>query len=175
MDAEDLAFRAVNAGVSGDTSAGGLRRIDWLLKLPLAVLVLELGANDMLRGLDPTALRRNLAAIVERARAAHPELRLIVAGMRAPPNLGPQYVNAFEAVFPALARDADGGLIPFILAGVAGEPSLNQADGIHPTPEGHEKIAETVWRELAPVLRGVEARYSSSTSSTAAPQPGDPQ
>ncbi|MFQ5415556.1 MAG: arylesterase [Myxococcota bacterium] len=170
IDAADLGYRTVNAGVSGDTSAGGLRRIDWLLQLPLAVLVLELGANDMLRGLDVAALRKNLAEIVTRARAAHPELRLVVAGMRAPPNLGREYVDAFEAVFPALAGDADGVLVRFLLDGVAGEPSLNQADGIHPTAAGHERISDTLWRDLAPLLRSGE---SHAPAATAAPPPGD--
>jgi acyl-CoA thioesterase-1 len=158
IDATGLAYRVVNAGVSGDTSAGGLRRIDWLLKLPIAVLVLELGGNDMLRGLDARALAANLQAIVDRTRSAHPSARIVVAGMRAAPNLGPRYVGAFEAVFPELARASDALLIPFLLDGVAGEPALNQPDGIHPTAEGHRQIAETVWRELEPVLRSPTGR-----------------
>lgn len=153
IDAEGLRYRVVNAGVSGDTSAGGLRRIDWLLRLPVAVLVLELGANDMLRGLDVDALRANLEAILRRTRAAHPDARLAVVGMRAAPNLGTAYGEAFEAVFPAVARQQDAALIPFLLEGVAGDAALNQADGIHPTAEGHERIAETVWRVLGPILR----------------------
>jgi acyl-CoA thioesterase-1 len=153
IDAAGLAYRAVNAGVSGDTSAGGLHRVDWLLRLPVAVLVLELGANDMLRGQDTATLAANLRGIVDRVRAAHPGTRLVVAGMRAPPNLGARYVQAFEAVYPDLARDYDGGLIPFILEGVAGDPALNQADGIHPTAEGHRILADTVWQALAPALR----------------------
>jgi acyl-CoA thioesterase-1 len=157
IDGEGLDYRVVNAGVSGDTSAGGLRRIDWLLRLPVAVLVLELGANDMLRGLDVEALRRNLQDVVDRTRAAHPEARLLVAGMRAPRNLGPRYVEAFETSFARLARENDGVLVPFLLEGVAGDPSLNQADGIHPTADGHRRIAETLWRALEPVLREARA------------------
>jgi len=152
IDADGLAYRVVNAGVSGDTSAGGLRRLDWLLRLPVAVLVLELGANDMLRGLDLAALHRNLAAIIEHTRAAHPEVRIVVAGMRAPPNLGRAYVEDFETVYAQLAREHDAALVPFLLEGVAGVPSLNQPDGIHPTTEGHRRIAATVWPVLGPLL-----------------------
>jgi acyl-CoA thioesterase-1 len=152
IDAEDLRYRVVNAGVSGDTSAGGLRRIDWLLKLPIAVLVLELGANDMLRGLDVEALRANLDAIVRRTRTAYPDARFVVVGMRAAPNLGSAYGEAFEAVFPEVARRQGAALIPFLLEGVAGDARLNQADGIHPTAKGHERIAETVWGVLRPTL-----------------------
>jgi acyl-CoA thioesterase-1 len=152
IDAAGLDYRVVNAGVSGDTSAGGRRRIDWLLRLPVAVLVLELGANDMLRGQDPVALRENLQAIVDRTRAAHPDARLLVAGMRAAPNLGARYARAFDAVYPELARANAGVLLPFLLDGVAGDPALNQLDGIHPTAEGHRRIAEALWRTLAPLL-----------------------
>jgi len=158
IDAEGMGYRVVNAGVSGDTSAGGLRRIDWLLRLPIAVLVLELGANDMLRGLDVDALRTNLEEILRRTRAAFPEARTVVVGMRAAPNLGAAYGEAFEAVFPAVARAQDAVLVPFLLEGVAGDATLNQADGIHPTAEGHRRIAKTVWRVLVPVLH--EARRS---------------
>jgi acyl-CoA thioesterase-1 len=153
IDNAGFGYRVVNAGVSGDTSAGGLRRIDWLLRAPVSVLVLELGANDMLRGLDVASLHRNLQAIVDRTRAANPKARLVVAGMRAAPNLGRRYVDAFDATFPALARENDGALVPFLLEGVAGVRSLNQADGIHPTAEGHRRIAETLWVVLEPLLR----------------------
>ena len=118
----------------------------------MAVLVLELGANDMLRGLDVAALQRNLGAIIERTRAAHPEVRIVVAGMRAPPNLGRAYVEDFETVYAQLAREHDAALVPFLLEGVAGVPSLNQPDGIHPTSEGHRRIAATVWPVLGPLL-----------------------
>ncbi|MDH3519965.1 MAG: arylesterase [Myxococcales bacterium] len=157
IDAEGLDYRVVNAGVSGDTSAGGLRRIEWLLQLPIAVLVLELGANDMLRGLDVASLRRNLQAIIDRTRAVYPRMRLIVIGMRAAPNLGAGYVAAFGAVYPSLARANDAVLIPFALEGVAGNAPLNQPDGIHPTAEGHRRIAEMIWRTLGPVLQSDSA------------------
>ena len=163
IDAEGLSYRAVNAGVSGDTSAGGLRRIEWLLRLPIAVLVLELGANDMLRGQDLGVLRRNLQEIIHRTRAAHPQVRLVVAGMRALPNLGDDYVRGFEAVFPALAEENDGVLIPFALEGVAGEAALNQSDGIHPTAEGHRRITETLWKALGPILRSEMAGVRSDS------------
>ncbi len=164
VDAEGLSYRVVNAGVSGDTSAGGLRRIDWLLRLPIAVLVLELGANDMLRGQDLGILRHNLQEIIHRTRAAHPQVRLVVAGMRALPNLGDDYVRGFEAVFPALAEENDGVLIPFALEGVAGEAVLNQSDGIHPTAEGHRHIAETFWNVLGPMLRSSRSSGSSRSN-----------
>ena len=153
IDAANLNFRVVNAGVSGDTSAGGLRRLDWLLQLPIAVLVVELGANDMLRGLDIDALRDNLGEILRRTRATHPDARFVIAGMRAAPNLGSAYGEAFEAVFPAVAREHGAALIPFLLEDVAGEPSLNQADGIHPTIEGQRRIAKTVWPVLDSMLQ----------------------
>ena len=153
IDRAGLDYRVVNAGVSGDTSAGGLARIDWLLRAPVAVLVLELGANDMLRGQDLAELERNLQEIVDRTRSAYPAASLVVAGMRAPPNLGASYVRSFEAVYPALAQKNDGALLPFILEGVAGDSALNQPDGIHPTAEGHQIVAENLWQVLEPVLR----------------------
>jgi len=145
IDAAGLDYRVVNAGVSGDTSAGGLRRLDWLLRLPIAVLVVELGANDMLRGQPVEALESNLSGILERTRAAFPDARLVVAGMRAAPNLGRSYAEAFDAVYPRLAKRYDAALLPFLLEDVAARPDLNQPDGIHPTAEGHALIAERVW------------------------------
>jgi acyl-CoA thioesterase-1 len=153
VDAEGLDYRVVNAGVSGDTSAGGLRRLAWLLRLPIAVLVLELGANDMLRGQGVEALRTNLETILDRTREAHPDARFLIAGMRAAPNLGRDYVERFDAVYPALAEREQAALVPFLLEDVAARRHLNQADGIHPTAEGHALIAERVWRSLAPLLR----------------------
>lgn len=150
-DSAGSPFRAVNAGVSGDTSAGGLRRIDWLLRSRVDVLVVELGANDGLRGQDPEALAANLEEIVRRTREAYPEVRIVVAGMEAPPNMGDRYTAAFRAVFPEVARSADAALIPFLLDGVAGVPELNQDDRIHPNPEGHRRVALNAW----PVLEGV--------------------
>ena len=148
-----LDYRVVNAGVSGDTSAGGLRRLDWLLRLPIAVLVLELGANDMLRGQDVNALESNLGEILERTRSAHPNVRFLVEGMRAAPNLGREYGEAFDAVYPRIAERFDAAFVPFFLEDVVARPDLNQADGIHPTAEGHALIAERVWKVLEPLLR----------------------
>ncbi len=153
IDAAGLEYRVVNAGVSGDTSAGGLRRIDWLLKMPIAVLVLELGANDMLRGLDPQTMRANLQQILDRTRVAHPDTRFAIAGMRALQNLGEGFVAEFESSFPMLAKKNDAVLIPFLLEGVAGDRELNQADGIHPNTEGQRRIAALVWPKIEPLLR----------------------
>lgn len=152
LAAEGRPFRIVNAGVSGDTSAGGLRRLDWLLRLPIAVLVLELGANDMLRGQSPEALEQNLTAILDQTRAAHPKAQFVIAGMRAAPNLGAQYRNAFDGIYPALAERYDADLVPFLLEDVAAKRELNQADGIHPTAKGHALIADRVYAILAKTI-----------------------
>ena len=153
IDSAGLPFRVVNAGISGETSAGGLRRIDWSLQQRADVLVLELGANDALRGLDPGEMRRNLDAILTRARAAYPDIALVIIGMEAPPNLGEDYGERFRVVFTELAGKHRAALVPFLLEGVAAEPSLNIEDGIHPNAEGHRILARTVWRWLEPVLR----------------------
>ena len=153
VDSAGLPFEIVNAGVSGDTSAGGLRRIGWLLRAPVKVLVIELGANDGLRGLSVDTMRRNLQAVMDSARTRYPDVRLVIAGMEAPPNLGLGYGSAFRSVFTELARENDAVLIPFLLEGVAGHPELNQVDGIHPTSEGHGRVSDTVWEHLRPVLR----------------------
>ena len=156
LKAAGLPFSAVNAGLSGDTTAGGLRRIDWALQRPVSILVLELGGNDGLRGLPTTETQRNLQAIIDKTRAKYPDVRVIVAGMRMPPNFGADYVARFAAVFPAVARATPGAiLIPFVLEGVGGNPQLNQRDGIHPTAEGDRLIAELVWKTLEPVCRSV--------------------
>jgi len=153
IDEAALDYRVINAGVSGDTSAGGLRRLAWLLRLPVSVLVLELGANDMLRGQGIEQLRSNLEAIFNETIDAHPSARFVVAGMRAAPNLGRVYGDAFDAVYPTLAERYDAAFVPFLLEDVAARRHLNQADGIHPTAEGHALIAERVWTTLEPVLR----------------------
>jgi len=153
IDAAGLAYRVVNAGVGGDTSADALGRLDWLLRQRVDVLVVETGANDALRGQDPAATRDNIRAILERARGHSPAPRLVLVGMEAPRNLGADYVRRFREIYPALARESGAALVPFLLEGVGGEESLNQADGIHPTAAGHERMAETVWRVLEPVLR----------------------
>jgi len=153
IDEAALDYRVINAGVSGDTSAGGLRRLAWLLRLPVSVLVVELGANDMLRGQGIDQLRSNLEAIFDQTAVDHPNARFVVAGMRAAPNLGRDYGDAFDAVYPALAERYDAAFVPFLLEDVAARRGLNQADGIHPTAEGHALIAQRVWKTLEPVLR----------------------
>ncbi|NNL85286.1 MAG: arylesterase [Myxococcales bacterium] len=152
IDEAELTYRVVNAGVSGDTSAGALRRLDWLLRQPISVLVVELGANDMLRGQRISAMRANLQAIVDRVAESQPSAKLVVAGMRAAPNLGTDYASEFEASFRELAERNRGALIPFLLEGVAGRPELNQSDGIHPTAEGQRIVASNVWKVLEPLL-----------------------
>jgi acyl-CoA thioesterase-1 len=152
INAAGLRYRVVNAGVSGETSAGALRRIDWILREKVAVLVVETGANDGLRGQDPDSSRANIQSILDRAQGQSPPPRLLLAGMEALPNYGADYVRRFHAIFPELARKNNVAFIPFLLEGVAGVPSLNQADGIHPTAAGHTRIAETVWKTLRPLL-----------------------
>jgi acyl-CoA thioesterase-1 len=147
---EGFPYRVVNAGVSGDTSAGGLRRVDWVLRTKPAVVIVALGANDGLRGLPVDALGENLTTIVRRLRAAG--ARVLLAGMRVPPNYGDDYARAFAAVFPAVARRTGVPLAPFLLDGVAGNARLNQPDGIHPTPEGQRMMADRLWPHLRPLL-----------------------
>ncbi len=153
LDGLRLPYRAVNAGESGETSAGALRRLDWVLRDAPAVLVVETGANDGLRGLDVDTTRANLEAIVRRARAAVPGIRIVLAGMEAPPNLGARYTARFRAVFREVAARERLVLIPFLLAGVGGVDSLNQADGIHPNAVGERIVAANVWRALEPLVR----------------------
>jgi acyl-CoA thioesterase-1 len=143
-------YRVVNAGVSGDTTAGGLRRVDWILKARPRIVILELGANDGLRGLPPERTRDNLARIIERLQAAG--ATVILAGMRVPPNYGDDYATAFAAIFPDLARRYSLTLIPFFLDGVAADPTLNQGDGIHPNAKGYRVIVERIWPILRPLL-----------------------
>ena len=153
IDAAGLPFRVVNAGVSGETSAGALRRLGWVLRQPAEVIVLETGANDMLRGHSPDSIRANLQAIIERVRAAQPQARLVLVGMRAAPNLGARYGRAFERIYPTLAEENELPLVPFLLEGVGGVDSLNQADGVHPNARGQQRLAQNVWAVLEPVLR----------------------
>ena len=153
IDSTGLPFRVENAGLSGETSAGGLRRLDWSLQKPIEVLVLELGANDGLRGLSVDQMRANLDSIIMHTHARYPDADVLVAGMQAPPNLGPAYTTAFRKTFRDLARAHNAKLIPFLLEGVAGKPELNQEDGIHPNISGHAAVAQTVWRSLEPMLR----------------------
>lgn len=150
---EHLPFEVENAGVSGDTSAGGLRRIDWLLQKPVDVLVLELGGNDGLRGLPVESMKMNLQAIITKVRAKYPQAKIVIAGMQMPPNLGADYATNFHRAFEQLAADNHATLIPFLLEGVGGVRNLNQPDMIHPTAAGHRILAENVWRVLEPVLK----------------------
>ncbi len=152
IDALGWPFKVINAGLSGDTSTGGLSRIDWLLREPFDVFVLELGGNDGLRGISLDLTRDNLQTIIDRVRAHNPDVSIIIAGMQIPPNLGEDYTGAFREVFPSLAEANEVHLIPFILQDVGGVPELNMPDGIHPTAEGHEVVAQNVWRVLKPVL-----------------------
>lgn len=150
LDADGYAFEVVNAGVSGDTTAGGLRRLDWALEGDVRVLIVALGANDGLRGLSVGQMKKNLSEIIEQAREQ--EVVVILAGMEAPPNYGPEYTTAFRQAYQDVAREQRVLFIPFLLANVAGQSNLNQGDGIHPNTEGAALMAETVWRVLRPVL-----------------------
>jgi acyl-CoA thioesterase-1 len=156
IDSAGLTYRVVNAGVSGETSAGALRRVDWLFQEPVAVLVVETGANDGLRGLPPDSLRANIQAIFDRAKRLRPPPKLVLVGMRVPPNYGRPYSQRFQAIYPELARANGAALVPFLLEGVGGMPNLNQPDGVHPTAEGQRRLAETVWRVLEPLLKQAE-------------------
>jgi acyl-CoA thioesterase-1 len=148
---EGYAYRVVNAGVSGDTTAGGLRRVDWVLRSRPEVVIVALGANDGLRGLPAAATRANLVAIVDRLKAAG--VRVLLAGMRMPPNYGEAYTREFARMFSEVARQTGVPLMPFLLDGVAANPRLNQADGIHPNAAGHRIVADHVWSALRPLLR----------------------
>jgi acyl-CoA thioesterase-1 len=152
VEGEKWMFRVINGGVSGETSAGGLRRINWVLQRKIDVLILELGGNDALRGVDLENTKSNLQGIIERVRKKDPEVRIIVAGMQAPPNLGLAYTTKFQKMYPDLVKKNKTDFIPFILQDVGGIRDLNLPDGIHPTVEGHKIVAETVWKVLKPVL-----------------------
>lgn len=153
IDAAGLPYQTVNAGVSGETSAGLLRRLDWVLQRPAAVIVVETGANDGLRGLAVEATKATIGQILERIRRDRPEARVALMQMEAPPNLGASYTRAFHAMYPALAREHGATLLPFLLDSVAGHLSLNQPDGIHPNYVGERLVTETVWRGLERLLR----------------------
>ena len=152
LDVTGQAWRVVNAGLSGETTAGGLRRLDWILRQPADIFVIELGGNDGLRGIATENSRANLAAMIARIRTKYPNVVVILAGMQLPTNLGPDYTRQFAAMFPELAEKYHTALIPFLLEGVGGVPGLNQADGIHPTAEGHKILADTVWQTLHKLL-----------------------
>lgn len=153
INAADLPFQVINAGVSGDTTSSGPQRLAWHLKVKIDVLVLALGGNDGLRGIDPAVVERNLRAMIALLAERSPGAAVVIAGMEAPPNMGADYRDRFRAVFPRVAEATGAALIPFLLEGVAGDPRLNQADGIHPTAQGQRRLADTVWRVLEPILR----------------------
>ncbi len=152
IDSLDMDYNVVNAGLSGETSAGGLRRIDWVLQQPVDIFILELGGNDGLRGIDPENTKQNLQGIIQKVEEKYPGAEIILTGMEAPPNMGERYTGEFRSVFYELADENDVIFMPFILEGVAGDPELNQGDGIHPTEEGHKVIAENLWDYLKEVL-----------------------
>jgi len=151
--AKNLPFEVINAGISGDTTAGGLARLDWVLQKKIDVLVLALGANDGLRGLPVAQTKANLQAIIARVKAKDPGVKIVIVGMQIPPNMGGDYGVAFQDLFADLARENHTALVPFLLEGVGGHDDLNQADHIHPTAAGHKILAENVWRVLAPLLQ----------------------
>ena len=148
---EGYAYRIVNAGVGGDTTAGGLRRVEWVLRAAPEIVIVALGANDGLRGQSPQAMRANLDEIVARLRGSG--ARILLAGMRLPPNYGAEFTREFAEVFPAVARRAQIAFMPFLLDGVAADPRLNQPDGIHPTAAGYQVVADRLWPYLRPLLR----------------------
>lgn len=152
INALGLDYKVVNAGLSGETTSGGKNRIDWVLKQPVDIFVLELGGNDLLRGLDVESTRENLDEILKRVKAHNPKVQLVIAGMQAPPNMGNDYVNAFNSIYPALAKKHNAALIPFLLQGVGGIDSLNLEDRIHPNVAGQKIVAENVWNILETLL-----------------------
>lgn len=153
LDSLGYPYRAINAGLSGETTASGANRLDWVLRQPVDIFVLELGANDGLRGIPLSETRQNLQTMIERVRQANPQVQIILTGMQLPPNMGPEYTAEFRLIFTDLAQAYNLELVPFLLEGVGGVPELNQPDGIHPTPEGHRILAENVWKVLQPLLR----------------------
>jgi acyl-CoA thioesterase-1 len=153
IDAAGLPYVVANAGVSGDTTAGGLRRVTWALGQGADVLVVALGGNDGLRGIPPEQTEKNLSGIIDKAREKNASIAILVAGMQMPGNMGEEYTTKFQELFPKVARDKKADLVPFLLEGVGGIDALNQADRIHPTVEGQAKVAATVWKVLEPRLK----------------------
>ena len=152
LTAAGLRWRVVNAGLSGETTSGGARRVDWILRQPIDIFLLALGANDGLRGIDVSVSRTNLQRIIDRVREKNPSAQIVLSGMMMPPTLGADYTREFAAIYPALAEKNRATLIPFLLERVGGVAALNQGDQIHPNPAGHTVIAETVWSQLQPLL-----------------------
>lgn len=149
-----LPFEVVNAGMGGDTTAGGLRRLDWLLQRKVDVLVLELGGNDGLRGLPVSNIKSNLQAMVDKAKAKYPDVKIVIAGMQMPPNVGATYAEEFKQAFFDVAKQNNATMIPFLLEGVGGLHEFNQPDLIHPNPLGHRIVADVVWQTIEPLLKG---------------------
>jgi acyl-CoA thioesterase-1 len=147
-----LDYRVVNAGLSGETTAGGLRRVVWILRQPIDVFVLALGGNDGLRGINPSVSKQNLQEIIDRVRTRYPAVKIVLAGMRMPPNMGDAYTREFAGIFSELAEKNHLTFVPFLLADVGGRADLNQPDGIHPTAAGHAIIAENLWKIIQPML-----------------------
>lgn len=152
IDSLGLPYKVVNAGVSGETSSGGDSRIDWILRQPVDVFILELGANDGLRGIPLEQTKKSLQSILDKVKQKYPDCKILLAGMQIPPNMGQTYTTQFRNMYEELASSNNVTLIPFILEGVGGEEHLNQEDGIHPTAEGHLIVAENVWKELKSIL-----------------------
>lgn len=152
VDSLGLNYRIVNSGLSGETSAGGVRRIDWVLQQPIDIFVLELGGNDGLRGIAPDNTRDNLQGIISKVRDSYPNVTIVLTGMEAPPNMGQTYISEFRSIYNQLDEKNEIVFMPFILEGVAGNPDLNLPDGIHPTAEGHKIVAENLWEILLPLL-----------------------
>jgi acyl-CoA thioesterase-1 len=156
LDSLGYDYQVINAGLSGETTASGNTRLDWVLeRQPVDIFILELGANDGLRGINPEETQKNLESIIEKLRVVNPEIKIILAGMQSPPNMGPDFTSKFQQVFKDVAQEKNIALIPFLLEGVAGEPELNLPDGIHPTPEGHQIVAKNVWEILENKLENV--------------------
>jgi acyl-CoA thioesterase I len=152
IDSLGANYKVINAGLSGDTSADGLSRSEWVLNQPMDIFVLELGANDALRGLDPNETNKNLRKILDNVKAKYPQAKIVIAGMKAPTNMGKSYLNIFDNIFPKLAKDYNAGLIPFLLEDVATVTSLNLPDGKHPNIEGQKIVASNVWKVLKTVI-----------------------
>ncbi len=153
LDSLGLGYTAVNSGLSGETTTGGLNRLQWVLNQKVDIFVLELGANDGLRGIPLTETRANLQGIIDAVKEKNPKTQIVLAGMQIPPNMGQDYTKEFRTIFPELAEENEVDLIPFLLDGVAGIPELNLPDGIHPTAEGQKIVTENVWAVLSPLLK----------------------
>ncbi len=152
IDSLKLPYKVINGGLSGETTSGGKTRIDWLLRQKIDVFILELGANDGLRGIPVKETRQNLQAIIDQVKSKYPDVKLVLAGMHVPPNMGAAYAKEFHAIYSEIAKKNQMTLIPFLLEGVGGNPELNQGDGIHPTAEGHKIVADEVWKYIQPIL-----------------------